>query len=191
MQTETPSPFAASLQFGFVMDWLYGDDTPRAEQRAALLSLDRSLLGEVMGEEAGDDITLDAIVSSCREKRIRAGATSEKRRRARAFSRQSWRSDRSGARRTESRRMMRVFAADPFSDSMSGGEGCDNHARARQGREIHPRRNVSTIPLCLRSPETLGKVKRSAGAARSGDDPRRCASREYSRASSRFPARSR
>ncbi len=61
VQTETPSPFAASLQFGFVMDWLYGDDTPRAEQRAALLSLDRSLLGEVMGEEAGDDLTLDAI----------------------------------------------------------------------------------------------------------------------------------
>ncbi|HEX2721995.1 MAG TPA: DEAD/DEAH box helicase [Gemmatimonadaceae bacterium] len=61
VQTEAPSPFAASLQFGFVMDWLYGDDTPRAEQRAALLSIDRSLLGEVMGEEAGDDLTLDAI----------------------------------------------------------------------------------------------------------------------------------
>ena len=61
VQTEVPSPFAASLQFGFVMDWLYGDDTPRAEQSAALLSIDRSLLGEVMGEEAGDDLTLDAI----------------------------------------------------------------------------------------------------------------------------------
>jgi ATP-dependent Lhr-like helicase len=61
VQTDAPSPFAASLQFGFVMDWLYGDDTPRAEQRAALLSIDRSLLGEVMGEEAGDDLTLDAI----------------------------------------------------------------------------------------------------------------------------------
>ncbi len=42
VQTDVPSPFAASLQFGFVMDWLYGDDTPRAEQRAALLSLDRA-----------------------------------------------------------------------------------------------------------------------------------------------------
>jgi ATP-dependent Lhr-like helicase len=61
VQTQSPSPFAASLQFGFVMDWMYGDDTPRAEQRAALLSLDRSLLGEVMGEEAGDDLTLEAI----------------------------------------------------------------------------------------------------------------------------------
>jgi ATP-dependent helicase Lhr and Lhr-like helicase len=61
VETQFPSPFAASLQFGFVMDWIYGDDTPRAEQRAALLAIDRSLLGEVMGEEAGDDITLDAI----------------------------------------------------------------------------------------------------------------------------------
>ena len=61
VQTQAPSPFAASLQFGFVMDWMYGDDTPRAEQRAALLSLDRALLDEVMGEEAGDDLTLDAI----------------------------------------------------------------------------------------------------------------------------------
>ena len=61
VETQFPSPFAASLQFGFVMDWIYGDDTPRAEQKAALLSLDRSLLGEVMGEEAGDDLTLDAI----------------------------------------------------------------------------------------------------------------------------------
>jgi len=61
VETNVPSPFAASLQFGFVMDWLYGDDTPRAEQRAALLSIDRSLLGEVMGDEAGDDLTIDAI----------------------------------------------------------------------------------------------------------------------------------
>jgi len=68
VQTETPSPFAASLQFGFVMDWLYGDDTPRAEQAAALLSLDRSLLGEVMGGEAGDDLTLEAIRSIVAER---------------------------------------------------------------------------------------------------------------------------
>jgi ATP-dependent Lhr-like helicase len=69
VQTERPSPFAASLQFGFVMDWIYGDDTPRAEQRAALLSLDRSLLGEVMGEEARDDMTLDAIRQIVAERR--------------------------------------------------------------------------------------------------------------------------
>jgi len=43
------------------MDWLYGDDTPRAEQRAALLSLDRGLLDEVMGNVAHDDETLEAL----------------------------------------------------------------------------------------------------------------------------------
>lgn len=61
VQTDIPSPFAASLQFGFVMDWLYGDDTPRAEQRAALLSLDRAMLDEVMGNVEHDDETLKAL----------------------------------------------------------------------------------------------------------------------------------
>jgi ATP-dependent Lhr-like helicase len=69
VQTDIPSPFAASLQFGFVMDWLYGDDTPRAEQRAALLSLDRALLDEVMGGEGADDITLEAIDQMLAERR--------------------------------------------------------------------------------------------------------------------------
>jgi ATP-dependent helicase Lhr and Lhr-like helicase len=69
VQTDSPSPFAASLQFGFVMDWLYGDDTPRAEQRAALLSIDRSLLDEVMGGEGSDDITLEAIHQTLSERR--------------------------------------------------------------------------------------------------------------------------
>ena len=59
--TEIPSPFAKSLQFGFVMDWMYGDDTPRAEARAALLSLDRALLDELMGGQGADEGTLDAL----------------------------------------------------------------------------------------------------------------------------------
>src|SRR5205085_8164146 len=45
-------------QFGFVMDWMYADDAPRAEQRAALLSLDRALLDELMGGEGADESTL-------------------------------------------------------------------------------------------------------------------------------------
>ncbi|HEX4352778.1 MAG TPA: DEAD/DEAH box helicase, partial [Polyangiales bacterium] len=61
VETTTPSPFAASLQFGFVMDWLYADDAPRAEQRAALLSLDRSLLDELMGGAGADDSTIAVL----------------------------------------------------------------------------------------------------------------------------------
>lgn len=67
--TERPSPFAASLQFGFVMDWMYGDDTPRAEQRAAALSLDRALLDDVMRTEGADEDTrreIDLVVAERR-----------------------------------------------------------------------------------------------------------------------------
>jgi ATP-dependent Lhr-like helicase len=47
--TEAPSPMALSLQFGFVMDWMYADDTPRAERAAAMLSLDTALLEDLLG----------------------------------------------------------------------------------------------------------------------------------------------
>jgi ATP-dependent Lhr-like helicase len=59
--TEVPSPFAASLQFGFVIDHMYGKDAPRAEQRAALLSLDRALLDELMGGAGADDTTIAVL----------------------------------------------------------------------------------------------------------------------------------
>ncbi|MEP6833732.1 MAG: DEAD/DEAH box helicase [Gemmatimonas sp.] len=61
VETQISSPFAASLQFGFVIDHMYGDDTPRAEQRASLLSLDRVLLDELMGGEGADDATLSVL----------------------------------------------------------------------------------------------------------------------------------
>ena len=44
-----PSPFASGLQFAFVMDWLYVDDTPRAERAASWLAVDRSMLDESDG----------------------------------------------------------------------------------------------------------------------------------------------
>jgi ATP-dependent helicase Lhr and Lhr-like helicase len=61
VETKLASPFASSLQFGFVMDWMYGDDAPRAEQRAALLSLDQALLDEVLGSEGADADTLQSL----------------------------------------------------------------------------------------------------------------------------------
>ncbi len=61
VETEIPSPFAASLQFGFVIDHMYGKDVPRAEERAALLSLDRALLDELLGGEGADDQTLNVL----------------------------------------------------------------------------------------------------------------------------------
>src|SRR5207244_7462932 len=62
-ETATPSPFAASMQLGVVMDWMYADDAPRAEQRAALLSLDRALLDELIGESGpGADAATIAVL---------------------------------------------------------------------------------------------------------------------------------
>lgn len=47
--TELPSPFAQSLLFGYVAQFLYESDAPLAERRAAALSLDPVLLGELLG----------------------------------------------------------------------------------------------------------------------------------------------
>jgi ATP-dependent Lhr-like helicase len=67
-ETEQPSPFAAGLMFGFVMEWLYGDDAPRAERRAALLAVDQGLLDEVMGTETDPELetALDETLASRR-----------------------------------------------------------------------------------------------------------------------------
>lgn len=47
--TQSPSPFAQSLLFGYVAQFLYDGDTPMAERRAAALSLDPALLAELLG----------------------------------------------------------------------------------------------------------------------------------------------
>ncbi|RFA13518.1 ATP-dependent helicase [Subtercola boreus] len=51
IETETPepSPFARSLLFGYVASFVYEGDSPLAERRAAALSLDPTLLAELLG----------------------------------------------------------------------------------------------------------------------------------------------
>jgi ATP-dependent Lhr-like helicase len=49
VETITPSPFAASLLFGYVGAFMYEGDSPLAERRAAALSLDSVLLAELLG----------------------------------------------------------------------------------------------------------------------------------------------
>ena len=51
VETPIPSPFASSLQFSYVAAFMYEGDAPLAERRAQALSLDRSLLAEIMGRE--------------------------------------------------------------------------------------------------------------------------------------------
>ncbi|WP_407345806.1 ATP-dependent helicase [Pengzhenrongella phosphoraccumulans] len=48
--TQSPSPFAQSLLFGYTAQFLYDGDAPLAERRAAALTLDPTLLAELLGQ---------------------------------------------------------------------------------------------------------------------------------------------
>ncbi|MGI9665566.1 MAG: DNA glycosylase AlkZ-like family protein [Acidimicrobiia bacterium] len=64
IDTAGPTPFATSLMFDFVASFMYEYDAPVAEKRAAALSLDRSLLAELLGDpEFRDLLDADAVDS--------------------------------------------------------------------------------------------------------------------------------
>ncbi|WP_127359492.1 ATP-dependent helicase [Actinacidiphila soli] len=61
--TPEPSPFARSLLFGYVAQFLYEGDSPLAERRAAALSLDSRLLAELLGQaELRELLDADVLV---------------------------------------------------------------------------------------------------------------------------------
>ncbi len=51
VDTERASPFASSLLFSYVAEFMYEGDSPLAERRAQALALDRELLAELLGSE--------------------------------------------------------------------------------------------------------------------------------------------
>ncbi len=51
VDTERASPFASSLLFSYVAEYMYEGDQPLAERRAQALTLDRDLLNELLGSE--------------------------------------------------------------------------------------------------------------------------------------------
>lgn len=61
VETESASPFARSLAFAYVAEYLYQGDSPLAERKAQALTLDRNLLNELLGEEQLREL-LDASV---------------------------------------------------------------------------------------------------------------------------------
>ena len=62
VETQSASPYSASLLFDYVATYMYEDDTPPAERRAQALSLDRDLLRELLGqEELRDLLDPDAV----------------------------------------------------------------------------------------------------------------------------------
>src|SRR5262249_14450539 len=49
VDAESPSPFAASLLFGYVANYIYDGDAPLAERRAQALAVDHAQLRELLG----------------------------------------------------------------------------------------------------------------------------------------------
>ncbi len=62
--TPTPSPFAASLLFGYVANYLYEGDAPLAERRAQALTIDQVQLQTLLGSaELRDLLDTDALAA--------------------------------------------------------------------------------------------------------------------------------
>ncbi|MEX3770365.1 ATP-dependent helicase, partial [Mycolicibacterium fortuitum] len=64
VETATPSPFAASLLFGYVGAFMYEGDSPLAERRAAALALDTVLLSELLGRVELRELLDPAVIAS-------------------------------------------------------------------------------------------------------------------------------
>ena len=68
VETPTPSPFAASLLFGYVGAFMYEGDSPLAERRAAALALDPKLLAELLGRvELRELLDPDVVATTARQ----------------------------------------------------------------------------------------------------------------------------
>src|SRR5213596_2250215 len=73
VETASASPYAASLLFDYVANYMYEDDTPAAERRAQALSLDRDLLKELLGQEELRDLIDPGALAEV-EEQLRGGA---------------------------------------------------------------------------------------------------------------------
>lgn len=63
--TQKPSPFAASVLFRYVANFLYDGDAPLAERRAQALAIDQSQLRELLGEpELRELLDADALAQT-------------------------------------------------------------------------------------------------------------------------------
>ncbi|KJV34263.1 ATP-dependent helicase [Pantoea sp. SM3] len=61
--TETPSPFAAPLLFGYVAEFMYASDAPQAERRASMLALDSNLLSDLLGQAEMRELLEPAVIA--------------------------------------------------------------------------------------------------------------------------------
>ncbi len=63
VETKEPSPFARSLLFGYVGAFVYEGDVPLAEKKAAALSLDATLLAELLGKDGLKQLLDGAVIA--------------------------------------------------------------------------------------------------------------------------------
>jgi len=78
VETAGPSPFARSLQFGYVGEFIYDADQPLAERRSAAMAIDPALLSGLLagaGPAPGIDATAaEAVETGLQRLRHRAGS---------------------------------------------------------------------------------------------------------------------
>ena len=67
VDTQSASPMASSLLFGWVAVYMYEGDAPLAERRAAALALDRDLLRELLGAEELRDLLDPQVLGDLEE----------------------------------------------------------------------------------------------------------------------------
>ena len=67
VETDSASPFARSLAFAYVAEYLYQGDSPLAERKAQALTLDRNLLNELLGQEELRELLDAAVISQVEE----------------------------------------------------------------------------------------------------------------------------
>jgi ATP-dependent Lhr-like helicase len=71
VDVRTPSPFAASLLFGYVANYLYDGDAPLAERRAHALAVDQEQLRELIGEgELRELLDAEALDTTAHEAQL-------------------------------------------------------------------------------------------------------------------------
>jgi len=64
VESRTPSPFSASLLFGYVANYLYDGDAPLAERRAQALSVDQSQLRDLIGDTELRDLLDETVLDT-------------------------------------------------------------------------------------------------------------------------------
>ena len=166
VDSTTPSPFAASLLFGYVANYLYDGDAPLAERRAQALSIDHAQLQ-----------------GAARRRRAARAARSRRHRRRRA------RAAAPRARAPRAHRRRHPRSAAPHRRSHRRGDR-DARRRSRRHRRGDRRRWCGRGARCAcRSPARRGSSRSRTPAAIATRSARRCRRACRRRCSSRCAIR--